>query len=221
MSAKIVIVDTGSGNLRSLHRALTRVGGRAEIVQDADSVARADVAVVPGQGAFHSLVDELRARDGLEEAVRAFIASGRPFLGICVGMQMLFDTSEEEAGQGNAVSEGLGYMPGYVARFRPKDHRYKVPHMGWNRIRRAPHLKAGTAEDDPLLRGIDDGAHVYFVHSYYAVPKAEDDVALFCDYELPFAAAVRRDNVFACQFHPEKSHAVGLRLLANFVEESP
>jgi len=204
--SQIAIVDTGSGNLRSVAKALAHVGGAPTVTSDPDAIRRADRVVVPGQGAFGAFVRGMHDR-GLEAALREVIASGRPFLGICLGLQVLFDESEE---QGPVA--GLGVLPGRVLRFRPASPACKVPHMGWNQVQRA------GAADEPLLAGIPDGTWFYFVHSYYAAPARAGDVALTCEYEVSFAAAVRRDNVFACQFHPEKSQAAGLRLLANFVE---
>jgi glutamine amidotransferase len=204
--SQIAIVDTGSGNLRSVAKALAHVGGAPTVTSDPDAVRRADRVVVPGQGAFGAFVRGMHDR-GLEAALREVIASGRPFLGICLGLQVLFDESEE---QGPVA--GLGVLPGRVLRFRPASPACKVPHMGWNQVRRA------SDAPEPLLAGIPDGTWFYFVHSYYAAPARASDVALTCEYEISFAAAVRRDNVFACQFHPEKSQAAGLRLLANFVE---
>ena len=209
MSA-VAIVDTGSGNLRSVAKALAHAGGQPTITGDPDVIRRAGCVVVPGQGAFGAFVQGMRER-GLEQALREVIAGGRPFLGICLGLQVLFDDSEEQG----PVS-GLGVLPGHVLRFRPASAAYKVPHMGWNQVRRA-HPDAPV---DPLLSGIPDHTWFYFVHSYYVAPARPADVALTCEYERPFAAAVRRDNVFACQFHPEKSHRAGLRLLANFVESA-
>jgi glutamine amidotransferase len=208
---KIVVVDTGSGNLRSVEKAFVRVGGQPTISSDPDVIRRADKVVVPGQGAFGEFVRAVAAR-GLGEALGEALRSGRPFLGICLGMQVLFDESEE---QGPVA--GLGLLPGRVVRFRPRDPTLKVPHMGWNAVRRT----GGAAGDDPLLSGIPDEAHVYFVHSYHVVPDDPAATVLDCDYDGRFAAAVRKDNLFACQFHPEKSQAVGLRLLANFVETAP
>lgn len=202
----IAIVDTGSGNLRSVAKALAHVGGAPTITSDPELVRRADRVVVPGQGAFGAFVRGMHDR-GLEAALREVIAGGRPFLGICLGLQVLFDESEEQG-----PVPGLGVLPGRVLRFRPASPACKVPHMGWNQVQRA------GAGPDPLLAGIPDGTWFYFVHSYYAAPARAADVALTCEYEVSFAAAVRRDNVFACQFHPEKSQAAGLRLLANFVE---
>jgi glutamine amidotransferase len=203
VTARISIVDVCSGNLRSVERALRAVGGNVEITRDPEAVRRADKIVVPGQGAFGVFMRGLVER-GLGEALREAIASGRPYLGICLGLQVLFDSSEE---QGPVT--GLGVIPGCVVRIRPEDPRLKVPHIGWNRV-------AGRA--DPLLAGIDDGAHVYFVHSYHAVPDDPAVVALTAQHGVTICAAIRKDNLFASQFHPEKSQAIGLRLLRNFVE---
>ena len=201
----IAVVDSGSGNLRSVEKAIAHVGGKPVLTSDPDRIRRADRVVVPGQGAFGQMVGALRER-GLEDAIRDVIALGRPYLGICLGLQVLFDRSEEQG-----PVDGLGFVGGEVVKFRPDDPALKVPHMGWNRVHRA-----GGRE--PLLDGIPDGAYFYFVHSYYCVPRDASVTALTCDYGVEFAAAVRKDNLFACQFHPEKSQAVGLRLLKNFAE---
>lgn len=199
----IAIVDACSGNLRSVERALARAGGRPVVTRDPDVVRRADKIVVPGQGAFGVFMRGLAERD-LGGALREAIASGRPYLGICLGLQVLFEESEESGGA------GLGVLPGKVVRLRPGDPRLKVPHMGWNQVRRL--------RPEPLLVGVPDDAHVYFVHSYHAVPADPGLVALEADHGVPITAAVRKDHLFACQFHPEKSQAVGLAILRNFVE---
>src|SRR5688572_29862381 len=144
---------------------------------------------------------------GLGDALREAIASGRPYLGICLGLQVLFDESEEQG-----PCKGLGILRGRVVRLAPTDPRLKIPHMGWNRGR-----SPGNAHE-PMLAGVDDNAHVYFVHSYHAVPADRSILSLEADHGMPITAAVRKDNLFACQFHPEKSQAVGLRILRNFVE---
>jgi glutamine amidotransferase len=197
----IAVVDSGYGNLRSVEKALARVGGRPLVTGDPDRVRRADRIVVPGQGAFSDCVTAFRTR-GLGDAIREVIAAGRPYLGICLGLQVLFDESEE-----HGPVAGLGLLRGRVVRFRPDDPALKVPHMGWNRV---------AGRGDALLAGIDPGAYFYFVHSYYVAPADASIVALRCDYGVPFCAAIRKDNLFACQFHPEKCQTVGLRLLANF-----
>lgn len=199
----IAIVDVCSGNLRSVERALVKVGGEVVVTRDPDVVRTADKIVVPGQGAFGVFMRSLGER-GLGEALREAIASGRPYLGICLGLQILFDESEE---QGPVA--GLGVIPGRVVKLRPTDARLKIPHMGWNRVKhRAP---------EPMLAGIPDDAHVYFVHSFHAVPDDRSLVTLEAHHGIPVTAAIRKDHLFACQFHPEKSQAVGLRILENFV----
>ena len=172
-------------------------------------VRRADRVVVPGQGAFGEFSVGLHQR-GLTKALREALASGRPFLGICLGLQVLFERSEESFGATPAA--GLGVLAGEVVKFRPHDPTLKVPHIGWNQITRP----AGAVVD-PMLDGVVDGSYVYFVHSYFAQPKDPSVIALQTDYGAPFCAAVRHRNIFACQFHPEKSQALGLRLLANFL----
>jgi imidazole glycerol-phosphate synthase subunit HisH len=199
----IAVIDYEMGNLRSVQKALERVGATAVVTRDPDVIMGAAAAVLPGVGAFGTCMDNLR-RHGLIEPVKIFVASGRPFLGICLGMQLLFEESEEFG-----PVPGLGILPGKVVRFAPDpEGKRKVPQMGWNGLaieKRAPHLA-----------GLKDGAQVYFVHSYYPVPADPEVVATTTDYGGSFASAVWQDNVFACQFHPEKSQAVGLRILANF-----
>ena len=202
----IAVVDVCSGNLRSVERGIARAGGDVVVTRDADVVRRADKIVVPGQGAFGVFMHGLVER-GLGDAVREAIASGRPFLGICLGMQVLFDASEEQG-----PCAGLGLIPGRVVRIAPSAPHIKVPHIGWNRVaqRRA----------DPMLDGVADGAHVYFDHSYHAVPDDPALIALGTDHGIELTAAIRRDNIFACQFHPEKSQSIGLQILRNFVEQA-
>jgi glutamine amidotransferase len=202
---KIAVADLGSGNLRSVEKALAAVGGEAVVTADADLVARADKVVVPGQGAFGSCVAGLERGGGaLRAALGEAIRAGRPYLGICIGMQVLFDDSEEDPS-----CRGLGVMPGRVRKLAAAPG-LKIPHMGWNQTRRGP---AGGQ----LLSAIPEGTFFYFVHSYYPEPARAADVALTSEHGQPFCAAVARDNVFACQFHPEKSQAAGLALLARFV----
>jgi len=198
----LAIVDYGMGNLRSVQKAFERLGHAAEVTGDADRISRAPGVVLPGVGAFAACMTNLAAA-GLVEPVKHAIRTGRPFLGICLGMQLLFDESEEFG-----PVAGLGILPGRVVRF-PTDAERKVPHMGWNSLR--------IIRRAPELAGIDDGAYVYFVHSYYPVPRDADVVATTTPYGEEFASSVVRDNVFACQFHPEKSQRIGLRLLDNFV----
>ena len=199
----IAIVDVCSGNLRSVERALEHVRGEVIVTRDPDVIRRADKLVVPGQGAFGVFMRGLVER-GLGDAMREYLRGGRPYLGICLGMQVLFEHSEE----GDCA--GLGILGGCVELLKPGDPRLKVPHMGWNRIEKR--------KEDPLLAGIADGAHVYFVHSYRAVPTDPSIVTLEAHHGVSVCAAIRQDNLFACQFHPEKSQAIGLRLLQNFVD---
>jgi imidazole glycerol-phosphate synthase subunit HisH len=202
----IAVVDVCSGNLRSVERAIAHVGGDVAITRDPEVVRRADKVVVPGQGAFGMFMRGLAERN-LGDVLRDAIASGRPYLGICLGMQVLFDESEEQG-----PCPGLGIVPGRVVRMRPTDPRIKVPHIGWNQV--------GVKRPDPLLAGLAEGAYVYFDHSYCAVPADPSLVALDTEHGTSMTAAVRKDNVFACQFHPEKSQSVGLQILRNFVERA-
>lgn len=211
--ADIAVIDYGMGNLRSVAKAIEHVApGRTVCVTDDPlEVERAGRVVFPGQGAMPDCMRELDAR-GLRSAVMA-AAANKPFLGICIGLQMLFERSEE------GDVPGLGLFHGRVRRFSAASMvdaagaRLKVPHMGWNRVRQ---LRA-----HPLWDGIEDGARFYFVHSYYVATADRALVAGETDYPHPFTCAIARDNVFAAQFHPEKSAAAGLRLLANFVGWQP
>ncbi len=203
---RIAVADTGSGNLRSVEKALARAGADVVVTSDADVVAAADKIVVPGQGAFGGCIAGLSRNGGaLREAVLESIRAGRPYLGLCLGLQVLFEGSEEDPS-----CRGLGVLPGTVRRFAERPG-LKVPHMGWNStLRRA----AGATR---VLRNVPDGTYFYFVHSYFAVPDRPQDVALETEHGIPFCAAVARDNLFACQFHPEKSQDAGLALLTAFV----
>jgi len=197
----IAIIDYQMGNLRSVQKGFEKVGFPAEFVADPVAIERADKVILPGVGAFRDAIGELRRRD-LVQPIRDVIAAGKPFLGICLGLQLLFDVSFEDG-----EYEGLGVLSGKVVRFDvPSD--LKVPHMGWNQAR--------IVRQAPVLDGIDDGAHFYFVHSYYVCPVDKGIVAIETDYDQPFCAMVWRDNLFATQFHPEKSQATGLKLLRNF-----
>jgi glutamine amidotransferase len=195
----IAIVDYGVGNLRSVQKALERVGATAVITSDPAGLEAAQGVVLPGVGAFGDGMESLQAR-GLVEPVMRQVEGGKPLLGICLGMQLLFEESEEMGHH-----RGLGLLPGCVVRFPEGD--LKVPHIGWNQLRIA---------NGGVLAGIADGAYAYFVHSYYAVPAVPDDVRATTEYGVEFASVVERGTIFGAQFHPEKSQEVGLRLLENF-----
>ena len=204
----IAVLDYGMGNLRSVAKALEHVGADVLITSDAYEAGSADAVVLPGVGAFARCMNNLEAA-GLAPVVRDALDSGKPFLGICVGMQILFERSEEFG-----TVDGLGILPGTVRRFDTGNEQagLKVPHMGWNEIqmqRRAP-----------LLSGIEDGARTYFVHSFYVETENQEIVSTTTDYGARFVSSVWRDNLFATQFHPEKSQAIGLKLLANFAAQA-
>ena len=200
----IALLDYGSGNLRSVHKALLKVGAVVRIVQSPDGLKDARALVLPGVGAFDDCMNALRKQE-LFEASREFIMSGRPFLGICVGYQALFEKSEEF----NSCAAGLGIFPGSVVRFAG-NNGLKIPQIGWNQLDVVkPHC--------PLLKGVASGSYVYFVHSFFPKPTNDSIVATRTEYGETFASSVWRDNVFATQFHPEKSQKIGLQLLSNFV----
>ncbi|HOZ48275.1 MAG TPA: imidazole glycerol phosphate synthase subunit HisH [Candidatus Hydrogenedentes bacterium] len=201
----IAIVDYGMGNLRSAQKGFERAGHDSEITDDPEIIAQADAVVLPGVGAFKDCYDGLCAR-GLVEPLRAAADSGRPFLGICVGLQLLFEASDEGEG-----SEGLGILPGRVVRFADaRATGLKVPHMGWNRIRSAQEPSCA------LLAGASEEPYVYFVHSYYAQPTDDRVVLATAEYGVTFPAMVGRGNIYAVQFHPEKSQREGIRILEAF-----
>ena len=197
----IAVVDYGMGNLRSVQKGLERVGFQAEVTRDPGRIADARGVVLPGVGAFHACMENLR-RFGLVDVVREVVRRKRPFLGICLGLQLLFDESEEFGGP-----EGLGLVRGKVLGFSATGD-LKVPHMGWNAIE----IRKSTR----FLEGIDNAAQVYFVHSFYAAPADESMVATVTSHGTPFVSSIATDHLFACQFHPEKSQAIGLRILENF-----
>lgn len=201
----IALLDYGSGNLRSVHKSLLKVGAKVRLVQRPDEMGDARGLVLPGVGAFDDCIHALRQRE-LLEASQAFIRTGRPFLGICVGYQALFEKSEEF----NSCAAGLGVFQGRVVRFSERNG-LKIPQIGWNQLEI-------VQPECPLYRGIASGSYVYFVHSFYPQPVDPRIVATRTEYSDTFASSVWRDNVFATQFHPEKSQNVGLQLLKNFVE---
>lgn len=212
----VAIVDYGSGNLRSAAKAFERAVGEAgldaevKVTAHPSDILRADRVVLPGVGAFADCRRGLDAVPGMVEALgRAVLEQGRPFLGICVGMQLLADVGREHGDHA-----GLGWVPGEVTRIAPADRALKIPHMGWNEL-------VVSRPDHPLLAGIGDGAHAYFVHSYGFVCAEGADVLARVDYGGPITAIVGRGNIVGTQFHPEKSQAVGLRLIGNFLGWRP
>jgi glutamine amidotransferase len=210
---RVAVADLGSGNLRSVEKALARAGAEVVVTADAAVIARADKLVVPGQGHFGACMAGLGREGGaLREAVLETLRVGKPYLGICLGLQVLFESSEELSG-----CPGLGVLPGTVRRF-PTRGDLKVPHMGWNRAARPRDRERGGPSVRPaVLAGVPDGTFFYFVHSYFPVPARAEDVALEAEHGVRFCAAVARDNIFASQFHPEKSQDAGAALLSAFV----
>ena len=200
----IALLDYGAGNLRSVEKALRFVGGDVRLVQSPDGMKNASAVVLPGVGAFDDCVNAMQ-RQELLEATRGFIGTGRPFLGICIGYQALFEQSEEF----DSCATGLGLFAGKVVRF-PDGQGLKVPQIGWNQIEI-------VQPECPVFRGVENGSHVYFVHSFYPQPEDNSIAATRTTYGVDFVSAVWRENVFATQFHPEKSQKVGLKVLENFV----
>lgn len=217
MSAPIVVVDYHKGNLLSVARGLSEVGGEAEVTDDPARIAEAAGVVLPGVGAFEDAMAYLR-QSGQDEAILSAIGRGVPFLGICLGLQLLFERGDERcdgalhgADDSERWAAGLGVLPGSVSRLRG---RLKVPHVGWDQVHLTPHGRVC-----PLLRGVPEGANAYFTHSY-ALDEDVDPLVVTCrtHYVRSFASAVWRDNVYGVQFHPEKSSAVGLTILRNYVD---
>lgn len=196
----IAIIDYGMGNLHSVSKAVERLGYEAVITADPQAIAAADGAILPGVGAFGDAMQNLRETK-LDEVAKAYAASGKPMLGICLGMQLLFSQSEEYG-----TNEGLNLLPGKVVRFAGD---YKIPHMGWNKL-------SFLQEQSPLISGLTEG-HVYFVHSFHAKPELASDLLATTDYYQQVTAIVGRGNVYGMQFHPEKSGELGMQLLGNFL----
>ncbi len=199
----IVIIDYGMGNLRSVEKALEKAGGKVKVSHDLDDVRSAEAIVLPGVGAFGDAMERLTRR-GLDAAIKEAVAAGKPFLGICLGLALLFDESDE-----HGVHAGLGLLPGRVELLPT---RLKVPHIGWNRI--------SAQKDSRLFKGVPNGSYFYFVHSYAVVPRLDTDVLCRTEYGCEFVSGIERGNMAAVQFHPEKSSALGLRMLKNFVSFS-
>ena len=199
----IVIIDYDAGNLNSVYKALVLLGSEVTVSRDKDTIMKADKVILPGVGSFGDAMGKLREYD-LVDTIKEFVATGKPFLGICLGLQLLFEESEESEGV-----EGLSILKGKIVKIPPKEG-LKIPHMGWNSLEIQP--------DTRLFKGIANGSYVYFVHSYYLKAEDENIVAATTDYSTCIHAAVESGNVFACQFHPEKSSDVGLKILENFAK---
>ncbi len=199
----IAIIDYDAGNIKSVEKAFNLIGQETILTRDYDEIMRADRVVLPGVGSFKDAMDHLYEYD-LVRAIKDFCASGKPFLGICLGLQLLFESSEESVGV-----EGLGLLKGQIVRF-PDNIGLKIPHIGWNSL---DYPSSGR-----LFKDIDEGSFVYFVHSYYLQAEDKDIVKATCDYGVTVHASIEKDNIFACQFHPEKSSSVGLQILKNFAE---
>ena len=200
----IAIIDYGVGNLRSVEKAFHFINAEAVVSSDAEFIRKADAVVLPGVGAFFDAMESLR-KAGMEEVVKKVISEGKPFLGICLGMQLLFDYSEE----GNEEVKGLGIFKGAIKQL-PSNMNLKVPHMGWNSIM--------TKKDSLLFRGLPEIPYVYFVHSYYLEAVDKEIVSATTSYGIDFDVAISKGNVFATQFHPEKSGEIGLTILKNFIK---
>lgn len=199
----IAIIDYDAGNVMSVVKAIEHLGGEATLTRDIDVIKNADHVIVPGVGAFEDAMDRLGRYD-LIEPIREVAQSGTPIMGICLGLQLFFEGSEESEHD----VEGLNLLPGRLYRF-PETEGYKIPQIGWNAL--------SIRSNSRLFAGIEDGSFVYFVHSYYLQASDKNDVAATAEYMIPFDAAVEHDNIFATQFHPEKSGEVGLQILKNFV----
>lgn len=203
MKPKIVIIDYGMGNLRNVQKGFEKIGFEARLTRNKNEIGRASAIVLPGVGAFKDCVENLE-KYGLVEPLLRSIEKGKPYLGICLGLQILFSESEEFGSH-----KGLDLIQGKVVRFVP-DPEHKVPHMGWNTIEKE--------KEGPMLQGIEGGDFFYFVHSYYVIPDKTQWISSFTTYGKPFVSSIWKENLFATQFHPEKSQQKGLRILENFVK---
>ena len=199
----IAMIDYDAGNIKSVEKALLLLGHAVEVTGDPERILKAEKVILPGVGAFGDAMENLK-RAGLDEVIRQVAAKRTPFLGICLGLQLLFERSDEAPG-----AEGLGLLEGEILKI-PDQEGLKIPHMGWNSL----HLEHGGR----LFRGIEEQSYVYFVHSYYLKAKEESIVKASTEYSTHIHASVEKDNIFGCQFHPEKSSEVGLKILKNFVE---
>lgn len=199
----IAIIDYDAGNIMSVQKALLKLGEEYVLTRDADTIMNADKLILPGVGAFGDAMERIRSY-GLEKVIKAFVATGKPFLGICLGLQLIFEESDETEGV-----KGLALLPGKIRRIPVGDYT-KIPHMGWNSL--------VYPNKGKLFNGINEEAYVYFVHSYYLDAANKGDVVATTQYNVSIDAAVEHDNIFACQFHPEKSGEIGLKILQNFVD---
>lgn len=197
----IAMIDYGAGNIRSVAKAFETLGAQIKVTQDPDDLAKADKIVLPGVGAFGKAAEALHEK-GLLEPIHEEVAKGKPFFGICIGLHLLFEDGEEDPGY-----QGIGLLKGHVPRFRVS---LKVPHLGWNQVTQV--------QDSPLWKGIPDGSFFYFAHSYYIQPETDEIAIGKTDYEIDVLSAIQRDNVFGIQFHPEKSHKWGLKVLENYIK---
>jgi glutamine amidotransferase len=203
MNPKIVIIDYGMGNLRNVQKGFEWVGFEARVTRNKKEIEKASAIVLPGVGAFKDCMENLE-KFGLIEPLLRSIEKGKPYLGICLGLQILFSESEEFGYQ-----KGLGLIRGKVVKFKP-DQEHKVPHMGWNAIEKKMEV--------PFLQGIESGDFFYFVHSYYVIPEEPQGVSTLTNYGIPFVSSIWKENLFVTQFHPEKSQQKGLRILENFAK---
>lgn len=203
----IVVIDYGMGNLHSVRKALEVVGAKIKVNSHPEDIKKAKKIVFPGVGAFGEAMKELKRRS-LVQPIKDAIKAGTPFLGLCLGLQLLFEKSDEAPGM-----KGLCILDGEVKRFKVKE--LKVPHMGWNNI--AYSLKP-TAHNSKILKGVPNGSYMYFVHSYFVLPKDRSVILTTTDYDIDFTSGVCKDNIYGLQFHPEKSQALGLKILKNFVD---
>ena len=199
----IAIIDYDAGNLKSVEKALQYLGEECIVTRDKEKLLKADKIILPGVGAFGDAMEKLH-KFGLVDVIHKLVKENKPFLGICLGLQLMFESCEEGPGV-----KGLGLLPGKIVKF-PEKEGFKIPHMGWNSI--------DVKEGSRLFKGVSNNSYVYFVHSYYLQAENENDVAATTEYITHVHASVEHDNIFACQFHPEKSGDVGLRILKNFCE---
>lgn len=199
----IAIIDYDAGNLKSVEKALQYLGEECIVTRDKEKLLKADKIILPGVGAFGDAMEKLH-KFGLVDVIHKLVKENKPFLGICLGLQLMFESSEEGPGV-----KGLGLLLGKIVKF-PEKEGFKIPHMGWNSI--------DVKEGSRLFKGVSNNSYVYFVHSYYLQAENENDVAATTEYITHVHASVEHDNIFACQFHPEKSGDVGLRILKNFCE---